>query len=191
MTAPWIVLFVALWLAVLLSLVLAMGLSRRIHKLESAGGATGQLSADDMLPASVSVGGELPIVAEGGQQLLAAVDAAKAGGVLLFLSTTCGPCLQLAEQLRGDISDVAEDLSSVALIVVSDPDGPQTYRGEPFADIVVDERRGIYDAMGIRATPAAIAVDQDRVVRGVKIPQSAADVATLARSCAAPTAAIT
>lgn len=175
MSGPWIGLMVALWLVVLVSLVLILGLIRRVQELES-----GMPGSVGVLP-EVEVGSRLPLPS--GYELLLDAAGLKRAGVLLFLRSGCGPCARVADALAGDVSDWADDLALASLIVVGDPAGAERFPTDRLT-VVPDEDNVLYDAFGVRATPAAIAVDRYGVVRGTAVPQSVADVASLARVCA-------
>jgi hypothetical protein len=175
-------LFVALWGAVLFSLALVMGLSERLHQLERAG-AQAMSVTTGLMPEVPKVGAELPSV-PGRDELLAIFDEPRTGRVVLFLSTTCAPCLRLGDQLMGDdVAEFADDLAAVNLVLVTDEHGPTAFHSARFARVIVDHDGELSGAFGVKAIPAAIAVDLDGLVRGVNLPSGLADVASLARSC--------
>ncbi len=126
MSGAWIGLFVALWLVVMLLVVLVLGLIRRVKELEGLPAARG--------PALPTVGGppvgsSAPVVA--GYERLTTSGRGSLDHVVLFLGSSCGACRKLAGELKGEELEtlMADSAGEIELVVVTDPDGGETFAG--------------------------------------------------------------
>ena len=89
--------------------------------------------------------------------------------VVVFLSSSCGPCRGLAQSLF-EAPATGADLG-LEVVLVTDPEGVSAY-----ADIgaarVVELNREVSRQLGVNATPFAIAVDHSGAVKGTGVPHS-------------------
>ena len=158
MAAPWIALMVALWLVVVFLAVILLGLIRRVNDLEDAA----RRAALPRVPRLVT-GRQLPdsenlTVAEWrGRKLL-----------LLFLSSGCGSCQRLADELRAAKCDEEPSpLGELRLVLITDPGGATRFAGLGASDIVTQTSSELTRAWGIPGTPYAVALDEDGVVGAI------------------------
>lgn len=162
MPAAWIVLVVALWLIVVMVAVIVLGLIRRVNQLEVASTPTRKGSAPE---ARLVPGDQLPAVP--GFDDLAPAEWRGRKRIVLFLSSTCGPCRQLAAELRDSSRGGDSPLSSgVELILVTDPDGRTSFADLGASATFVQSRSRLSAAWGIPGTPFALAVDGSGTITG-------------------------
>lgn len=174
-STAWILVVIALWAAVLYALLVAAGVSRRLAELQ--GGPAGLMQSQlDAVAAGPRIGEPLPEV-PGHLELS---SGGESGRIVLFVSSSCGPCLRLRESLMAAQAERNPALSGVDLVVVTDAGGVDRFSS--VASAVVVQEGEISTRLGVRVTPFAIAMHAGSVV-GVNLPQSAADVATLAAKC--------
>jgi hypothetical protein len=119
---------------------------------------------DRPTPFEVGPEGERP----GSVGLPADLDSS-ANALVLFLSDRCSTCRALAAALDGA---VPRDMT----IVLDPGDGPDselgmTYRLDP-GRTVLDRDRLIAGRVGVKATPAAVIVENGRMVRGTTVPST-------------------
>lgn len=176
MTWPWICLYGALWLAVIVLAVLVLGLSSRIGRLEK-GRAAGPIP---FVPSERAlVGAHLPTGPDYDLWLQAdeTNDASpQHGTVLLFASSSCGPCARLADRLRAHEPPYPD----VPVVVVSDA-VPSDYEGVPMVSRVVVDRSSASRRLGIVATPMCLLVNRDRMIVEVAVPVGPGEIEELAR----------
>ena len=83
--------------------------------------------------------------------------------LFLVLSSTCGPCRKLADELRGGwrAGDIVDELE---LVLITDPDGMASYADLGASDIVAQTAGQVSRAWGVPGTPFAVAVDESRLI---------------------------
>jgi hypothetical protein len=177
MPLTWAIVIIVLWLAVICLAVIVLGVLRRVTPHLERMAFREPLRTADQGPA---VGSRLPSFAAGHKNGAGVSDARlnNRPGVLLFLSSHCGPCRQLAGDMRK--SDLAE-LASY-LTIVTDHDGPDDLGLPASLCIVTQSDDKVSDALGVRATPFAIAVDGDGIVCGKQVANTVTQLANLAAS---------
>lgn len=173
---PWIVLFTALWLAVVAETVMVLGLSRRLTALQSAGASVPGASSSTI--GAVPAGTRLPPAAL--ERLAIRSDSARArSSVILFLSPGCGPCERLADDLkRPGLGDAVGD--EFEIVVVTNDAGARRF-GD-VGRVVVDRSGTLMESLGVPGTPFALGLDSQRIIRGVAIPTNIDDLRTLAEA---------
>jgi hypothetical protein len=167
MPVGWAIVVVVLCVAVVALSVVVLGLLRQITPvLEKASGA---LAGPDLSRMGPEKGSTLPSFSVPGadgevtDQTLRGRDA-----VLLFLGAGCGPCELLVEEMRhSDLGQLASQL-----LIVTSPEGV-TALGIP-ADlrVLAEPNREVSDPLSVFATPLAIAVAPDGVVRKTQVPNT-------------------
>ena len=174
------ILFVALWVAVLIETVLVIGLSQRLTAVESARPVTAQASTRSM--GFVPVGAHIPRRTAERLGIRSANSAARSS-VILFLSPGCAPCLKLAELLKGhDLGRTRPD--DFELVVVTTQAGIELFN---HIGRTVEDAEGILaQSLGVPGTPFGLAVDAGGIVRGAVIPNGTEDVATLVARAPSP-----
>jgi hypothetical protein len=157
MAAPWIALMVTLWVMVAALSILALGLIRRVERLEiaiSRGHAAGRSTIH-----GPTIGLRPPAVE--GFERLASPIAPQQPRLVLFLSSTCGACGQLTEELLAYKSDPGESpaLSNVALNVVVDEDLAMTLADGPWSLLSQNEGE-LSKGWSVPGTPYVVALDR-------------------------------
>jgi hypothetical protein len=166
----WIALVLVLWLAVIVETVLILGLSRRITALESA-------NRSAVAPmAALPIGSPIPRPAW--ERLSTrSTDTPINRSVILFLSSSCGPCRNLADALQGHRLGRGPGDEFEIIVVSSDP----AHDGfSHIGRIVADPGGTVAKSLMVPGTPFGVAADSDGIVRALAIPNSLADVARLA-----------
>jgi len=179
----WIALFVALWAVVLLLTVLVLGLSRRIGALEARIGDSSPVQ--DILAGAPAVGDSLPVIK--GHESLRWAPQSDAAQVVLFLSSTCGPCRTLAaklEHLAEDGNELPEILKNSEILIITDSSGEPIFGDLGIGARLVTQSDGeISRELGIRASPFGLGIDANGIVQGVTLPSSVQDMVRLAEAC--------
>ena len=176
MHGAWLVLFVLLWAVVVVLAVMVLGLSARLTSLQMAVGlATGgaprlQLPSRGMVLPPTDRRHEL-VAQPAGDGLL----------VLLFLSPTCGPCLELAKRLAAaEPEECVLALQGTKLGVVTDDVESRVFAaGGAISHVIPDGDSAIARDLGIGVTPFAMVVDPEGVIQETGSPGSLADVALM------------
>jgi len=153
MPVGWAVVVVALWVAVIALSAVVLTLTRRVASLANAARPA---------PLAPPVGATLP-------HFPGAEASLGRARLYLFLNSSCGPCRSLSEKLRGaDWSLVTGRGLEVVAVADSgfDPGALGTARLVTSTPVELQER------FGVRATPYALAVDGDGVVRAGGVPTS-------------------
>jgi hypothetical protein len=96
----------------------------------------------------------------------------------LFVTTGCVPCATLLADLQAS----PDGLDVPLLVFVDDLHDPKHASLPPNVTVVEQADRAVSNAFQSRAFPQAFAVGSDRIVRGVAIPNSLADLRQLARA---------
>jgi hypothetical protein len=168
MSGGWIALIVALWLMVIALAVLVLGLINRVGRLERAASTQAGLADPEVrAPArGPQLGMRLPVVS-GHERLV--TPSASAKRLILFLSSSCGPCKRLAADLKaavgiGDGEDAATP-AGVELVVVTDRAGVELFGDLAASELVAQSEGELSSAWNVPGTPFAIALDDHDVVR--------------------------
>jgi methylamine dehydrogenase accessory protein MauD len=179
MPIGWAVVIVILCVAVVVLSIIVLGLLRQVTPvLERAAGLVASLQND-----GPPVGQRVPdFTATGADGEVTAESLLGQPSVLLFLSVGCGPCEQLAVQLRGaDLNELTGQL-----VVVTEPGGPQEL-GLPATLQVLTEPDGeVSHALSVNGTPLAVALDRDGIVRAVRVTNTVGQLNEISTAAAAP-----
>jgi len=155
MSAPWIALVVVLWLAVVVLTVIVLGLIRRVDRLEGLPTRPGRFTPSQLGPA---IGSRPPAVA--GYELLTGAQP-RVSRLVLFLSSTCGACRRLTDELRSRALGEPGGFSwlgDAELVLVSDAAGASAI-ADIVTEIVVETDGALSTSWGIPGTPYAVAID--------------------------------
>lgn len=174
MPASWVVLYCILWAAVVLLAVLVIGLSKRVDRLSTV--IPAPRHAYQGLGAGPQIGTKFPRVLGG-----VPLGAARGHRVVLFLSSSCGPCRALAASLRSRPSAPAEE--DLELVLVTDDEGLEAYAGLPVSQVLVDHGREITRQLGVNATPFGVGLNCSGIVSANGVPHSWTDLVSLAGKC--------
>lgn len=184
MPAAWVTLIIVLWAVVAVLIVLVLGLSRRVRDLSAAWSPEMPASGDG--PRRVTIGG--PAIGSrfefspSGEPAAVQAGCERRDQVVLFLSTSCGPCRTLGESLVAS-RELDAALKDIERVLVTDEQGEGVYGGLPVTEVIVQREDEISRRLGINATPFGIATDSTGIVRWAGIPQSAEDVLAMATAC--------
>ncbi|MGH3599833.1 MAG: TlpA family protein disulfide reductase [Pseudonocardiaceae bacterium] len=172
-------LVIALWVVVLGLIALVLGLSRRVRELSDrfASGPAGQ----DM--AKGPKVGSIIELAPPDSSRAAEDDIEAEARVVLFLSTSCGPCHSLGDEIVAARNDGFALVGS-DLVLVTDELGAEFYRELRADDVLVQPANEIARRLGINATPYGVAVDASGVVRWSGVPHHLDDVRSMASALA-------
>lgn len=178
MPTGWIIVVVTLWLAVMVLSVLVIGLMRQVTAALEQATAVARPEKPESLVLGPRVGSALaPFMATDSSG--EAIDEQWLRGeaaLLVFLHSGCVPCQQIAKEMgQADL-----DAMPGRLIIVTDPDGPQALGLPPALRTLTESDRQVSDALMIKATPYAVAVDPEGVVRGAGVVPSMERLAALA-----------
>jgi hypothetical protein len=163
MSGGWIALMIALWLMVITLAVLVLGLINRVGQLERSARAQPEARRSFGGP---QPGMPLPVVPR--HERLAAASGTASKRLILFLSSSCGPCTRLATDLRAAATDEAVDtlpLAGLELLLVTDRDGVEVFGDLPVSELVVQPDGELTRAWDVPGTPFAVSVDETGVVR--------------------------
>ena len=173
MPIGWVIMMIVLWIAFVVLAIVVLGILRQvIPVLEQVA----VISAPETVVLGPPIGTRLQSLplpeAEAGaiEERLRDCDA-----VLLFLTPGCGPCQLLADEMNQmDITGLVHHL-----IIVTTPDGPRELGIPTRLSILTEKDREISDPLSVAATPFAIAVSQDGVIRAVRTPHTVEQVTGL------------
>ncbi|HZD80021.1 MAG TPA: redoxin domain-containing protein [Actinomycetota bacterium] len=180
MTAPWIAAFALLWIAVLLVLFLQLGQFRRaIQVLETAErqlqGSPPHLSQQGLPP-----GSRIPDIEARDPDgvIVRRADLAGLGGIFLFLSSDCGPCRDLLEDLG---RNAGWDGSLPLIAVIDDTPEARLIRFPPGITVLYQTGEAVSRAFDTAVTPHAFLIDARGTVMHKVIPNTAEQLQELAR----------
>ncbi len=176
MPTGWAVAIVVLWVAVIALAVVILGILRQITPvLERASAHSGGLGPGQQGP---PVGDPLPRFSAR-DTAGDVVDEQSLRGqpsLLLFLSTGCGPCEQLAAEIRrSDLGELARQL-----IIITRPDGPRVLGIPEGLRVVTEESDEVTGPLAVIGLPFAVAVDAGGIVKGAQVPNTVAHLDHLA-----------
>lgn len=174
MPVGWAIVVVILCVAVVALSIVVLGLLRQITPVLERAAGPGGMDIPRMGPAK---GSTLPSFSVAGADGPVTDQALRGrAAVLLFLGAGCGPCHDLAEQMRStDISRLAGQL-----IIVTSPEGASTLGIPAEVRVLAEPSREVSDPLSVIATPYAVAVDPDGIVRETQIPNTMEQLTGLA-----------
>jgi hypothetical protein len=161
MPAPWVALIVVLWVVVIMLAVLVLGLLRRIQHLQPS-----PLPAAAPRPplTGPTLGRPAPVVA--GYKDLAPSAMDDSPQVVVFLNSSCGICVKIADELRSISAyvDAPTYFEGVELVIVTDPVWAESLAD--LAPLIVGQIDGkLSERWQVPGTPYAVAIDHDGYVR--------------------------
>jgi hypothetical protein len=176
MPVAWAIVIVVLWAVVIGLVLVVLGVIRQLTPiLERI--ASGQAQA--VRPAQgPPIGEPLPEFTGRGSngETVAAADLRDGPGLLLFLHSSCGPCRILADELStADLGGLAAELT-----VVTDPGDMGNLMLPAGLRVVLQSDDEISEALGVRVTPFAIALDGRGTVRAKRAVNTLAQLTRLA-----------
>ena len=177
MTWPWVVAFVALASATVLSFLIQLGFLRRATVvLERAEAALGRASAASTGIAPGTVVPKFSVRDRAGR-LIDSGELLATPGVYLFLESSCSPCRKLAD----DFEDGGDALDGVPLrVVLDDSPAAREFPLPAAVSVLYDSARTAWTAFQNAATPQAYAVGAGGLVTETVVPASLADLRKLA-----------
>ncbi|HLK02474.1 MAG TPA: hypothetical protein VKU39_21550 [Streptosporangiaceae bacterium] len=174
MPIGWEITVVVLCVAVAALAVVVLGLLRQVTPvLERAASASGQ----PQLSMGPAKGSPLPdFTAAGAHGAVTGTHLRGRSAVLLFLAPGCGPCQDLAYEMR------SADLGHLAgqLVIITGPDDAQALGIPAHLLVLTEHDRQVSDALSVNGTPFAIAVDPDGIVRDTRVPNTITQLQDLA-----------
>lgn len=178
MPAPWVALIVVLWAVVIMLTVVVLGLLRRIQHLQPS-----PLPAAAPRPtlSGPTLGRLVPVV--DGYEELAPRPLDHRPRVVLFLSSSCGMCVKVAEGLRSRYAclDAPTCFDDVDLVLVTDPAGATSLAD--LASLVISQTDGkLSERWQIPGTPYAVAVGDDGIVRAASFVTDFVDLCEIAET---------
>jgi hypothetical protein len=177
MPAPWVALIIVLWVVMIMLTVVVLGLLRRIQHLQPP-----PFPKPTPRPALTGppLGQLAPTVA--GYKDLVPSPTDDRPRVIVFLSSSCGMCVKIAEELRSRYAyvDALTSFDDVELVLVTDP-----VWAESLADLtplVVGQVDGkLSERWQIPGTPYAVAINDDGTVRAATFVKDFADLCEIVR----------
>jgi methylamine dehydrogenase accessory protein MauD len=171
MPIGWAIVIVVLWLAVAGLAVLVLGVLRQVTaQMQRPPQRRAMMGPTPGTPVPGFAAHDTGGVAFSGAQLRGQPS------VLLFLSPGCGPCQELASEMR---AAAAGELPA-SLTVLTDPGGAEALRLPAAVRTVVDPAREIADALEVPGRPFGIAVDDGGIIRATRVPNTLAELSMLA-----------
>jgi hypothetical protein len=167
MTTWWIVLFVACWGTVLLLGIVVLGLIGRVQQLEAQPRPVHNSSPSR----GPEIGLSLPAIPR--QSSGPGIDSQ---GILLFLSSSCGACVRLADALRQP--GASHRLRADIVTLVTDIDGEVAFADLGAAQVLVQDDGEVIRTLNVPATPYVITVSSAGTVLDAGL---APDLDTLSR----------
>lgn len=172
MSAAWIVLILMLGVTVALLMVVVLGLISRVNELEAR---TSRAPTD----ALVVPGDHLPVVP--GFEISALTMTGGTKRLVLFLSSLCGPCRKLADDLRAT-RDEPPLLGTSELLLITDREGASSFADVGASHIVIQTAAELTRAWGIPGTPFAVAVDETETIIATGFVRTRNSLAELSRT---------
>jgi methylamine dehydrogenase accessory protein MauD len=184
MPAGWAIAIVVLWVAVAGLAVVILGILRQITPvLERAAAQHGAMGPGNQGP---PVGDPVPHFSarDTAGELVDEQSLRGQPALLLFLSVGCGPCEQLAAEIRrADLGVLARQL-----IIVTRPDGPRVLGIPEGLRVVTETSDEMTGPLAVIALPFAIAVDASGIVKGARVPNTVEHLDRMAAVLAEPLA---
>lgn len=179
MPVGWVITVVTLSAAVVILAVILLGVLRQVTPVLERAAAIlvpdDQVTVPGSLRIGPAVGSRLPLLPlPGGGDIRDRLPSHHA--VLLFLTPGCGPCGVLAKDMnQADFGSLDSQL-----VIITTPDGPQELGIPAGVPILTEQDREISDTLSVTATPFAIAVDHDRIIRAARVPHTMKEITDLA-----------
>jgi hypothetical protein len=174
-SAPWVAAFVCLWVAVIVLAFVLVGVLRRVvAALEHA--SSGEPKGAP-LPAGPPLGQPLPgyeVETSGGDSIR--LSELPVPLVLAVLTSSCSPCLAIADRLRSE-SERLTDPSR--LVVVTDQTGHERIDLDHILTVLVDKQGLLLSVLDLPATPFVVTLSADGTVSSARIPGGAEDLFAL------------
>lgn len=179
MTTSWMALMIALWVVVLVLIALVLGLSRRVRELSEglAGGPAGLAGARAVIKGP-EVGSTIELVPPSSSPMSTKEGTQERDRVVLFLSTSCGPCHALGDEIVAARND-GFAFNGSELVLVTDELGTDFYRALQADDVLVQPANEISRRLGINAAPYGVAMDASGIVRWSGAPHRLDDVRSM------------
>jgi hypothetical protein len=186
MNALWIVLITVLWGFAMVLGVAVLGVSQRLGQLESSGVQLIRAAADN----GPTVGTTLDLPVD--LLLRLSPDGQRQDLVILFLSSSCGPCQDLAHELRAAEPDgtpgTQSDEYSGSTLLVTDEDGLKLYADLPQIGEIVPQAGGdVARVLGVSVSPYLLAMTAEGIVTAAQVPSSVKDLTQAERTLSRPT----
>jgi methylamine dehydrogenase accessory protein MauD len=168
MPTGWAVAIVVLWVAVIALAVVMLGILRQITPVLERAAAHSQ----GMEPGihGPPVGDPVPHFSARDTAGELVDDQTLRGqpALLLFLSIGCGPCEQLAAEIR------QADLGALArqLIIVTPPDGPRILGIPVGLRVVTESSDEMTGPLAVNGLPFAVAIDSTGIVKKTQVPNT-------------------
>jgi hypothetical protein len=185
MPIGWAIVIVVLWLTVISLTVIVLGVLRQVMPLLERSAAQQPAAALPMPAQGLTLGSKLPglVARDRDGNVVNTAQLLGRPSVLLFLSSSCLPCVGLGKELAGwDAGELAS-----FLYVVTDPDSLATLRVPAWLAVLTLPEGVQADVLGVRGRPFVMAADQDGFVRSKQMLNTVAqltDFATAAVSAA-------
>jgi hypothetical protein len=177
MTGPWIALVVALWITTVILAVLVLGLVRKVDELAGDSPKNGLPFPNIGGP----VLGRRPPTVNGYGGLVPG-SRSHAPRLVLFLSSTCGVCLKLVEELRSrQLAGAGHWPEAVDLVVVTDPAWENSLANLA-TTVVTQQDRAISEPWQVPGTPYAVAINADGKVSASSFALNLGQLAQMASS---------
>jgi hypothetical protein len=185
MPIGWAIVIIVQWLVIIALAAVVLGVLRQVtpHLERAAESPVRRLESQ-----GPAVGSKLPpfIGGDGGGDILTAAEVLGRPAVLLFLSATCAPCVNLAGEMGA--SDLGELVNS--LIVVIDPNDLGRLRPPTGLRVLTMPPSQVAEVFAVRGRPFAVTVDADGVVRATRWLNTVAQLRDLASSVMRPAVAV-
>ncbi len=176
MTTPWILAFAVLWGTVLFTVLVLLGLLRRVSGVLERLEAVKNVNDLELGAPVMSAVQPFDLFDRSGERVPWS-EFVRGTTILLFMSSDCPACDLLAEEFV----DVGPNVESVPLIAVMDRSTDGTQPALRSSLRVLYERAGAAThAFGNRATPQAYVIDESGVVLDRRVPRSLADLREMA-----------
>jgi hypothetical protein len=160
MPVGWAIVIVFQWLAIVALAAVVLGVLRQVTPHLERAGEPPVARAQNQGPAVGST--LLPFTCrESNGEIFTAAQILGSPAVLLFLSGTCAPCVNLADEIGA--SGIAELADS--LIVVTGPEDRGGLRLPDRLRVLLMPHAEVAQVFSVRGRPFAIAVDPDGVVK--------------------------
>lgn len=186
MPIGWEIAVVFLWLAVISLAIVVLGVLRQVTTALQAtpAGPPGML-----LEQGPPVGSSLPefTARNGNGETVSSAQSHGQPVVLLFLSQTCGPCLDLADEL-GKADPAGHPLLARFLFVVTDLGGPAPLQLPVWAGVLDMPETQATETFGARGRPFAIVADQHGTIQARQLLNTVHQLAGLIASALPPAA---
>lgn len=193
MPLPWVVAYAVLAALVMITVVVCIGLTRRLAPFFDAvtAGASLGLPGAEMAPGGLAVGAAIPpfVADEVGRGRLALERVRDEGDVVLLARSGCSPCQTVLMSLAGSADSWVHE--RVVVVVPSGDDLSALELRDSRLRVAVDESGSTFSAFATSATPYAFAVGRDGHVLGRAIPTSVLDLRLLAEMAADRTEGLT